>query len=311
VNTPQLRDIDNRNAVVTPAYLINAFCPMFAARRPRRDVVRRLAVTCRDHRNGTHAFSPQLPFNGESMMPSISRRHLMIAASGIATAAVSPRIAFAQAAAPAAAGPFKLDPLTYPANALEPHIDARTMEIHHDLHHQAYVSNLNNFAAEHPQIAAMPIADVLGQLDSVPKAIRAGVRNNLGGHANHTMFWQIMGPDGGKADGDVLAAIDRDFGAMEKFQTDFNAAGLKVFGSGWTFVTVAKDGKLAIETRPNQDNPMMDGKRVLLGNDVWEHAYYLTYQNRRADYLKAWWNTVNWKVIGERYAGAKAGTLGV
>jgi hypothetical protein len=148
------------------------------------------------------------------MMPSISRRHLMIAASGIATAAVSPRIAFAQAAAPAAAGPFKLDPLTYPANALEPHIDARTMEIHHDLHHQAYVSNLNNFAAEHPQIAAMPIADVLGQLDSVPKAIRAGVRNNLGGHANHTMFWQIMGPDGGKADGDVLAAIDRDFGAM-------------------------------------------------------------------------------------------------
>ena len=244
-------------------------------------------------------------------MSSMSRRHLMIAATGIATAAVSSRIAFAQTAAPAASGPFKLDPLTYPVGALEPHIDARTMEIHHDRHHQAYVTNLNNFASEHPQIATMPIADILGSLENVPEAIRTGVRNNLGGHANHTMFWQIMGPDGGKPEGEVLAAIDRDLGGMEKFQTDFNAAGLRVFGSGWTFVTVAKDGRLAIETRPNQDSPIMDGKRALLGNDVWEHAYYLTYQNRRADYLKAWWNTVNWKVVGERYAAAKAGTLGV
>jgi Fe-Mn family superoxide dismutase len=128
---------------------------------------------------------------------------------------------------------------------------------------------------------------------------------------NHTMFWQIMGPGGGKPEGDVLAAIDRDLGGMEKFQNDFNAAGLRQFGSGWVFVTVAKDGKLAIETRPNQDNPIMDGRRALMGNDVWEHAYYLNYQNRRADYLKAWWNTVNWSKIAERYAAAKAGTLGV
>ncbi len=244
-------------------------------------------------------------------MTSMSRRRLMIAATGIAAVAVSPSIVFAQAAASAAAGPFKLDPLTYSPNALEPHIDALTMEIHHDRHHQAYVSNLNNFAYEHPQIAAMPIAEVLGNLGNVPEAIRTGVRNNLGGHANHTMFWQIMGPNGGKPEGEVLAAIDRDLGGMEKLQTDFNAAGLKVFGSGWTFVTVTKDGRLALDTLPNQDSPMMDGKHALLGNDVWEHAYYLTYQNRRADYLRAWWNTVNWKAVEERYAAAKAGTLAV
>jgi Fe-Mn family superoxide dismutase len=244
-------------------------------------------------------------------MTSMSRRRLMIAATGIAAVAVSPSIVFAQAAASAAAGPFKLDPLTYSPNALEPHIDALTMEIHHDRHHQGYVSNLNNLAYEHPQIAAMPIAEVLGNLGNVPEAIRTGVRNNLGGHANHTMFWQIMGPNGGKPEGEVLAAIDRDLGGMEKLQTDFNAAGLKVFGSGWTFVTVRKDGRLALDTLPNQDSPMMDGKHALLGNDVWEHAYYLTYQNRRADYLRAWWNTVNWKAVEERYAAAKAGTLAV
>jgi Fe-Mn family superoxide dismutase len=125
------------------------------------------------------------------------------------------------------------------------------------------------------------------------------------------MFWEIMGPNGGKPEGEVLAAIDRDLGGLEKFQTEFNAGGGRQFGSGWVFVTVTKDGKLAIETRPNQDTPIMDGKRVLMGNDVWEHAYYLNYQNRRADYLKAWWNTVNWNKVAERYAAAKAGTLGV
>ena len=243
-------------------------------------------------------------------MSTISRRKLMFAATGIVAAAAAPRIVFAQAQT-APAGPFKLDPLPYPANSLEPHIDAKTMEIHHGRHHQAYVTNANNFAKDNPQIAEKPIPDVLANLNGVPEAIRTGVRNNLGGHANHTMFWQIMGPNGGKAEGDVLAAIDRDLGGLEKMQTDFNAAGGRVFGSGWVFVTVSKDGKLAIETRANQDNPMMDGKRALLGNDVWEHAYYLSYQNRRADYLKAWWNTVNWKAISERYAAAKAGTLGV
>jgi superoxide dismutase, Fe-Mn family len=243
-------------------------------------------------------------------MSSMSRRHMMLAATGIAALAAAPRLVFAQAAAPAT-GPFTLPPLPFPTTALEPHIDGRTMEIHHGRHHQAYVSNLNNFAKDNPQIAGKPIEEVLGNLGAVPEAIRTGVRNNLGGHANHTMFWQIMGPNSAKAGGEVLAAIDRDLGGWEKFTTEFNAAGGRVFGSGWVFVTVARDGKLAIETRPNQDNPIMDGKRALLGNDVWEHAYYLNYQNRRADYLKAWWNTVNWNKIAERYAAAKAGTLGV
>jgi len=243
-------------------------------------------------------------------MSTLSRRKLMFAATGIVAAAAVPRIVFAQGQM-APVGPFKVDPLPYPANSLEPHIDAKTMEIHHGRHHQAYATNANNFAKDNPQIAAKPIPEVLANLNDVPEAIRTGVRNNLGGHANHTMFWQIMGPNGGKAEGDVLAAIDRDLGGLEKMQTDFNAAGGRVFGSGWVFITVSKDGKLAIETRPNQDNPLMDGKRALLGNDVWEHAYYLNYQNRRPDYLKAWWNTVNWKAVGERYAAAKAGTLGV
>ncbi|MBB5047686.1 Fe-Mn family superoxide dismutase [Rhodopseudomonas rhenobacensis] len=244
-------------------------------------------------------------------MSLLSRRHLMMAATGIVAAAAAPRLAFAQATTAAPTGPFTLPPLPYPVAALEPHIDAKTMEIHHGKHHQAYVSNLNSFAKDNPKLASMPVPEVLGNLGDVPEAIRTGVRNNLGGHANHTMFWEIMGPNGGKPAGEVLAAIDRDLGGMEKFQADFNAAGGRQFGSGWVFVTVSKDGKLAIETRPNQDNPMMDGKRALLGNDVWEHAYYLNYQNRRADYLKAWWNTVNWNKVGERYAAAKAGQLGV
>jgi superoxide dismutase, Fe-Mn family len=244
-------------------------------------------------------------------MSSISRRHLLGAAAGLAATAAVPTLAFAQGSPPAPAGPFTLPALGYPFNALEPHIDAKTMELHTTKHHQAYVTNLNNFAKDNPQIAAKPMVDVLGNLGAVPDGIRTGVRNNLGGHANHSMFWQIMGPGGGKAQGDVLAAIDRDLGGLDKMKTDFNAAGLRVFGSGWVFVIVDKDGKLAIEPRPNQDNPIMDGKRALFGNDVWEHAYYLNYQNRRADYLAAWWNTVNWTKIGERYTQAKAGTLGV
>jgi Fe-Mn family superoxide dismutase len=244
-------------------------------------------------------------------MSSISRRHLLGAAAAFAATAAAPSVVFAQAAATPPAGPFTLPALGYAFNALEPHIDAKTMEIHSTRHHQAYVTNLNNFAKDNPQIADKPMVEVLGNLAGVPDAIRTGVRNNMGGHANHTMFWQIMGPGGGKAEGDVAAAIDRDLGGFDKLKTDFNAAGLRVFGSGWVFVIVDKDGKLSIEPRPNQDNPIMDGKRALLGNDVWEHAYYLNYQNRRADYLAAWWNTVNWTKIAERYAAAKAGTLGV
>lgn len=250
-------------------------------------------------------------------MFSLSRRHLFAAAGGLAAATVS-RTAVAQTAAPAPAaapatpdGPFKLPPLTYPVSAFEPHIDAKTMEIHHDKHHAAYVAAMNNVAKTHPQIAATPVEAVLADIDKLDDQIKTTVRNNLGGHANHSMFWQIMGADGGKPSGDVLAAIDRDLGGVEKMQADVSKAGLGRFGSGWVFVIVDRAGKLSIETRPNQDSPLMDGKRALFGNDVWEHAYYLNYQNRRADYLKAWWNTVNWNKIAERYAAAKAGTLGV
>jgi Fe-Mn family superoxide dismutase len=207
-------------------------------------------------------------------------------------------------------GPFKLAPLPYDPAALEPHIDATTMGIHHGKHHAAYVKNLNTAIAGKTDLASLPLETLLTKLNDVPEAIRTTVRNNAGGHANHTMFWQIMGAPGGPApEGDLKAAIDRDFGGLEKLQETFNAAGGKVFGSGWVFVTVDKDGKLALEPRPNQDTPLMEGKRVLFGNDVWEHAYYLKYQNKRADYLKAWWNVANWKAIADRYAAAKAGTL--
>jgi Fe-Mn family superoxide dismutase len=249
-------------------------------------------------------------------MSALSRRHFFSAAASLVAVAAAPRVVVAQApaapaAAPVAAGPFTLPPLGYAFNALEPHIDAKTMEIHHDRHHGTYVSNLNNLAKTNPQLGTSKVTDILGNLNALNDDIKFAVRNNLGGHANHTMFWELMAPGGGKPEGEVLAEIDKDLGGMEKFQNDFNAAGGRQFGSGWVFVTVAKDGKLAIETRPNQDNPIMDGKRALLGNDVWEHAYYLNYQNRRADYLKAWWNTVNWTKVAERFAAAKAGTLGV
>jgi Fe-Mn family superoxide dismutase len=247
---------------------------------------------------------------------SITRRSLFVSTACVAAATLVPRIGLLPASAqpapaPAAppSGPFKLDPLPYATNALEPHIDARTMEIHHDRHHQAYVTNLNNAVKDHSNVASMPLQDILAKLGEMPEAIRTVLRNSGGGHANHMMFWQVMGPRGGDPAGALGAAINRDLGGLQKLQEDFNAAGGRVFGSGWVFVTVTKDGKLAIETKPNQDTPLMDGKRVLLGNDVWEHAYYLQYQNRRPDYLKAWWNTVNWGKVGERYGAATAGTL--
>jgi Fe-Mn family superoxide dismutase len=238
--------------------------------------------------------------------PSVTRRQLIVGTATIAAVAFAPR-AYAQAPA----GPFKLDPLPYANNALEPHIDARTMEIHHDRHHAAYVTNLNNVIKDHSNVAAMPLQDIVAKLAEMPEAIRTALRNNGGGHANHTMFWQVMGPGGGAPQGDLAAAITRDLGGLQKLQDDFNAAGLRVFGSGWVFITVTRDGRLALETKPNQDTPLMEGKRLVLGNDVWEHAYYLSYQNRRADYLKAWWNVVNWTKVGERYAAARAGTLAI
>ncbi len=235
---------------------------------------------------------------------SVNRRRFVAGSAAAAAVAFAPR-----SLAQTPAGPFKLDPLPYANNALEPHIDARTMEIHHDRHHAAYVTNLNNAVKDHSNVAKMPLQDILARLAEMPEAIRTVLRNNGGGHANHTMFWQVMGPGGGTPQGDLATAITRDLGGLQKLQDDFNAAGLRVFGSGWVFITVTRDGKLALETKPNQDTPLMDRKAVLLGNDVWEHAYYLNYQNRRGDYLKAWWNTVNWRNVGERYAAAKAGRL--
>jgi len=207
-------------------------------------------------------------------------------------------------------GPFTLPALPYDPAALEPHIDATTMGLHHGKHHQTYITNLNKALKDHAELAKLPLEDLLAKIDEAPDSVRTALRNNGGGHANHSMFWQIMGPPGGPApDGDLAAAIDRDLGGLEKLQGDFNTAGGKVFGSGWVFVTVDKSGKLALVSKPNQDTPLMEGGKVLFGNDVWEHAYYLKYQNKRADYLKAWWNVVNWKAVGERYAAAQAGTL--
>ncbi len=234
----------------------------------------------------------------------LSRRHLLAGATALAAGAAVPR-AFAQAQS----GPFKLDPLPYAPGKNEPHIDAQTMELHHGRHHQAYVTNLNGVAAQNGEVAKMPLHEMLAKLGELPESVRTAVRNNGGGHANHTMFWQIMGGSGGEPTGEVKQAIDRDLGGFAKMQEDFNAAGGRVFGSGWVFVTVDRSGKLALVSKPNQDTPLMDGQRVLMGNDVWEHAYYLKYQNRRPDYLKAWWNVVNWNVVSERYAAAKAGTL--
>jgi superoxide dismutase, Fe-Mn family len=237
-----------------------------------------------------------------------NRRELILGTAAMAAVTCMPRVAVAQAAT----GPFRLDPLPYPTNAFEPYIDAKTMEIHHDRHHQAYVTNLNAALKDYPAVAGMPLEEILAKLGELPESIRAAVRNNGGGHANHTMFWQVMGPSGGGAPaGDLLAAIIRDLGGLDTMQGHFNDTGLRVFGSGWALVTVTRDGTLAIEAKPNQDTPLMEGKRVLFGNDVWEHAYYLTYQNRRVDYLKAWWNTVDWNKVAERYAAAKAGTLGI
>jgi Fe-Mn family superoxide dismutase len=197
---------------------------------------------------------------------------------------------------------FTLPPLPYPTNALEPHIDAQTMEIHHGKHHNAYVTNLNAAIEKAPELANKSLEDLLKNLSTVPEAVRTAVRNNGGGHYNHSMFWPSMGPSaGGAPTGKLADAINAAFGDFEKFKEAFNAAGVARFGSGWVWL-VNEGGKLAITSTPNQDNPIMDGKPApLLGNDVWEHAYYLKYQNRRPDYLKAWWNVVNWGEVAKRF----------
>lgn len=200
---------------------------------------------------------------------------------------------------------FELPPLPYDYNALEPYIDTQTMQLHHDKHHQTYVTNLNN-ALKDSEFASLQPEQVLSRLNEVPDAVRTAVRNNGGGHVNHTMFWQIMKPNGGgEPTGEIASAITSSFGSFDAFKTAFNDAGVKQFGSGWAWVTLGQDGKLQISSTPNQDSPLLNGLYPILGNDVWEHAYYLKYQNRRPEYLSNWWNVVNWDEINKRYAQAK------
>lgn len=199
----------------------------------------------------------------------------------------------------------QLPALPYANDALEPHIDALTMEIHHDRHHNAYVTNLNAALESAPELQSKSVEDLIADLNSVPEAIRTAVRNNGGGHANHTLFWETIGPNaGGAPTGALAAAIDAELGGFDTFKADFAKAATTRFGSGWAFLAVTKDGKLKVYSLPNQDSPIMEGETPLLGLDVWEHAYYLKYQNKRPDYIGAFWNVVNWTEVGKRYEAA-------
>jgi len=198
--------------------------------------------------------------------------------------------------------PFTLPPLPYDYNALEPHIDEQTMRIHHDKHHAAYVNNLNAALEPHAALQSKSLEELISSIDALPEAIRTPVRNNGGGHWNHTFFWEIMAPGGAKEPTGALAdGINKLSGSFSAFKDAFNKAGVGRFGSGWAWLTRDKAGALAIESTPNQDSPIMAGKTAILGCDVWEHAYYLKYQNRRPDYLAAWWNVVNWSEVGKRF----------
>ena len=197
---------------------------------------------------------------------------------------------------------FTLPALPYDFSALEPHIDAKTMEIHHGKHHQTYVNNLNAAIEKAPELASKSIEDLMRNVNSLPEAARTPIRNNGGGHWNHSMFWQIMAPKaGGEPGGNLGAAIKSAFGDFAKFREQFSAAGVGRFGSGWAWL-INSGGKLSIASTPNQDNPLMEGQKAIMGLDVWEHAYYLKYQNRRPDYISAWWNVVNWKEVEKRYS---------
>ncbi|HEY8394469.1 MAG TPA: superoxide dismutase [Thermaerobacter sp.] len=202
--------------------------------------------------------------------------------------------------------PYELPPLPYDYNALEPHIDEQTMRIHHDRHHATYVNNLNAALEKYPEWQNKPIEDLLRQIEQVPADIRTAVRNNGGGHANHTLFWQIMGPNGGGQPSGALAdAINQKFGSFEQFKEQFTKAAVTHFGSGWAWLVVDENGDLQVYSLPNQDSPYMKNHTPILGIDVWEHAYYLKYQNKRPDYVAAWWNVVNWAEVGKRYEAAR------
>jgi superoxide dismutase, Fe-Mn family len=193
-----------------------------------------------------------------------------------------------------------LPPLPYSFNALEPHLDAQTMQIHHGKHHQAYVNNLNAALEKYPELQSKTVEDLLKNINTVPEDIRTAVRNNGGGHVNHTMFWEIMSPNGGGAPtGAIADAINSRFGSYDSFKEQLNKAGVGRFGSGWAWLN-DDGGNLVIESTANQDSPLMDGKKPIFGIDVWEHAYYLKYQNRRPDYLTAWWNVINWDAVNKR-----------
>jgi Fe-Mn family superoxide dismutase len=197
---------------------------------------------------------------------------------------------------------YELPALPYAKNALEPHIDATTMEIHHGKHHQTYITKLNAALEGHPDLAAKSIEDLIADIDALPESIRGAVRNNGGGHANHSLFWKLMAPNaGGQPTGALASAIESTFGSFDAFKEKFEAAGANRFGSGWAWLIKNKKGALEITSTPNQDSPLMSGDTPLLGCDVWEHAYYLNYQNRRPDYLKAFWNVVNWSEVAARF----------
>jgi Fe-Mn family superoxide dismutase len=246
---------------------------------------------------------------------TINRRHFLLLLAATTGAA-------ACGAFPSTAGPvktsaenkqtegsqtFNLPPLPYDYNALEPHIDAATMKFHHDKHHAAYVKNLNEAVNKYPQLKTKTAEQLIQSLNSLPEDIRTTVKNNGGGHINHTMFWEIMSPDGGgEPKGAIAAAITQNFGSFDSFKKQFNEAGTKRFGSGWAWLVRNKDGKLQVTSTANQDSPLMEGMYPIMGNDVWEHAYYLKYQNKRADYLTAWWNVVNWTEVNKRFEKALA-----
>jgi len=203
---------------------------------------------------------------------------------------------------------YEVPPLPYDYAALEPNIDQQTMQIHHDKHHAAYVTNLNNALANSPGLQQLPVEQLIQQLDKVPESARTAVRNNGGGHANHSFFWQIMGPGkGGQPSGALANKINSTFGSFDDFKKQFAQAAATRFGSGWAWLTIDNSSALKVESTPNQDSPLMEGRTPLVGVDVWEHAYYLKYQNRRPDYVTAWWNTVNWDAVAQRYqqAGGK------
>jgi superoxide dismutase, Fe-Mn family len=229
------------------------------------------------------------------------RKTALVAALG-ATGTLSPLLA-----QPAQEGPYQLTRLPYDYDALEPHIDARTMELHHSRHHQTYVTNVNKALANQPQLAQLPVEQLISDLAAIPENIRTIVRNHGGGHANHDLFWHIMSPKGGgQPRGELAQAIDRAFGNFSSFQDQFSALSSSVFGSGWAWLVLDRNNQLRLESTPNQDSPFMAGRVPLMGIDVWEHAYYLKYQNRRADYIKAFYNLIHWDYVADRYQRFRA-----